>query len=46
MGEKLAVRRGAEIVVSIVVRDPAGTNYSPYTLRQSVAGAGRHHSSR
>jgi hypothetical protein len=32
MGEKLAVRAGAEIVVSIVVRDPAGTNYSPYTF--------------
>lgn len=32
MGEKLQVRAGAEIVVSIVVRDPAGTNYSPYTF--------------
>ena len=32
MGEKLVVRPGAEIVVSIVVRDPAGTNYSPYTF--------------
>ena len=32
MGEKLAVRRGAEIVVSIVVRDPSGTNYSPYSF--------------
>ena len=32
MGEKLTVRPGAEIVVSIVVRDPAGTNYSPYTF--------------
>ena len=32
MGEKLKVRPGAEIVVSIVVRDPAGTNYSPYTF--------------
>ena len=32
MGEKLMVRPGAEIVVSIVVRDPAGTNYSPYTF--------------
>lgn len=32
MGEKLAVRPGAEIVVSIVVRDPSGANYSPYTF--------------
>lgn len=32
MGEKLVVRPGADIVVSIVVRDPAGTNYSPYTF--------------
>ena len=32
MGEKLVVRPGAELVVTIVVRDPAGTNYSPYTF--------------
>jgi hypothetical protein len=32
MGEKLKVRPGAEIVVTIVARDPAGTNYSPYTF--------------
>lgn len=32
MGEKLVVRPGADIVVSIVVRDPAGTNYSPYSF--------------
>lgn len=32
LGEKLKVRPGAEIVVSVVVRDPAGTNYSPYTF--------------
>lgn len=32
MGEKLKVKPGAEIVVSLVVRDPAGTNYSPYTF--------------
>jgi hypothetical protein len=32
MGEKLKVRPGAEVVVSIVVRDPSGTNYSPYTF--------------
>ncbi len=32
MGEKLVVRPGAEIVVSVVLRDPAGTNYSPYSF--------------
>jgi len=32
MGEKLVVRPGAEVVVTIVARDPAGTNYSPYTF--------------
>ena len=32
MGEKLVVRAGAEIVVAVVVRDPAGSNYSPYTF--------------
>lgn len=32
MGEKLKVRPGAEIVVSVIARDPAGTNYSPYTF--------------
>lgn len=32
MGEKLKVKPGAEIVVSVVVRDPEGTNYSPYTF--------------
>ncbi|OWQ88808.1 hypothetical protein CDN99_15115 [Roseateles aquatilis] len=32
MGEKLVVRPGAEIVVAVVVRDPAGTNYSPYSF--------------
>ncbi len=32
MGEKLKVRPGAEIVVSVVVRDPEGTNYSPYAF--------------
>ena len=41
MGEKLKVRAGAEIVVSIVVRDPAGTNYSPYTFNNpSLAQVG------
>lgn len=32
MGEKLVVRPDAEVVVSIVVRDPSGTNYSPYSF--------------
>ncbi|MCY7315401.1 MAG: hypothetical protein LH480_07190 [Rubrivivax sp.] len=32
MGEKLKVRRGADIVVAIVVRDPAGKSYSPYSF--------------
>jgi hypothetical protein len=32
MGEKLVVRPGTDVIVSIVVRDPGGTNYSPYTF--------------
>jgi hypothetical protein len=32
LGEKLEVRPGAEVVVAITVRDPSGTNYSPYTF--------------
>ncbi len=32
MGEKLVVRPGADIVVSVVVHDPAGANYSPYSF--------------
>jgi hypothetical protein len=41
MGEKLKVRPGAEIVVSIVVRDPDGSNYSPYTFNNpSLAQVG------
>jgi hypothetical protein len=32
MGEKLTVKKGQGIVVGIVVRDPGGTNYSPYTF--------------
>ncbi|MCX7231785.1 MAG: hypothetical protein NTW15_22780 [Burkholderiales bacterium] len=32
MGEKLVVRPGADIVVAVVVRDPAGTNYAPYSF--------------
>src|SRR5262245_29189666 len=32
MGQKLVVQPGSDMVVSIVVRDPDGTNYSPYTF--------------
>lgn len=32
MGQKLKVRPGADIVVAVVVRDPAGTNFSPYSF--------------
>jgi hypothetical protein len=32
MGEKLVVPQGADIVVAIVVRDPSGSNNSPYTF--------------
>ena len=32
MGEKLVVRPGAEIVVAVVVRDPKGSNFAPYTF--------------
>lgn len=32
MGEKLKLRAGGEVVVSIVVRDPAGKSYSPYSF--------------
>jgi hypothetical protein len=32
MGEKLVVRPGADIVVSIVVRDPDGENVAPYSF--------------
>jgi hypothetical protein len=32
MGEKLLAPAGSDIVVGIAVRDPAGTNYSPYTF--------------
>lgn len=32
MGEKLAARPGAEIVVAVVLRDPDGANFSPYTF--------------
>ena len=32
MGEKLKVRPGAEVVVAVVVRDPAGKSHSPYSF--------------
>ena len=32
MGEKLIIRPNAEIVVSIIVRDPSGKSYSPYSF--------------
>jgi hypothetical protein len=32
MGEKLVARPGADIVVAVVVRDPDGANFSPYTF--------------
>src|SRR5262245_61065285 len=32
LGEKLTVRRGQGVVVAIAVRDPVGTNFSPYTF--------------
>jgi hypothetical protein len=32
MGQKLVVVPGAEIVVAVALRDPAGTNYAPYSF--------------
>ncbi len=32
MGEKLAVRPGAEIVVAVALRDPDGANFAPYSF--------------
>ncbi len=32
MGEKLVVRPGTDLVVTVVVRDPQGTNNSPYSF--------------
>ncbi len=41
MGDKLVVPPGADINVAIVVRDPSGTNYSPYTFNNpSLAQVG------
>ena len=42
MGQKLKVRPGADIIIAIVVRDPAGTNYSPYSFpNPSLAQIGK-----
>jgi hypothetical protein len=32
MGEKLVVPKGADVIVSAVVRDPSGKSYSPYSF--------------
>jgi hypothetical protein len=32
MGEKLEIRPGQDVVVAVTVRDPSGTNYSPYVF--------------
>ena len=41
MGENLEAKPGEDIVVAIVVRDPSGTNYSPYTFNNpSLAQVG------
>ncbi|HEY6126473.1 MAG TPA: hypothetical protein VIV63_17595, partial [Steroidobacteraceae bacterium] len=32
MGEKLVVPSGSDVVIGVTVRDPAGTNYSPYNF--------------
>ena len=41
MGQKLQVKPGMDVVVAIAVRDPDGTNYSPYTFNnQSLAQVG------
>ena len=41
MGEKLVVKPGADVTVAIVVRDPSGTNYSPYSFNNpSLAQVG------
>jgi hypothetical protein len=32
MGQKLVVPAGTDLVVGVAVRDPQGTNYSPYTF--------------
>ncbi|HTU67521.1 MAG TPA: hypothetical protein VMF52_16345 [Steroidobacteraceae bacterium] len=32
MGEKLVIKPGQDVVVAVTVRDPSGTNYSPYSF--------------
>lgn len=32
MGEKIVLKPGGDVIISIVVRDPDGTNQSPYTF--------------
>lgn len=32
MGEKLKIKQGEDVIVAIAVRDPVGTNFSPYTF--------------
>ncbi len=32
MGDKLVVRPGQDVSIAIVVRDPSGTNYAPYSF--------------
>lgn len=32
MGEKLVVAPGTDVVIGVALRDPAGTNFSPYTF--------------
>jgi hypothetical protein len=32
MGEKLEVHQGQDVIVSIVIRDPSGKNYAPYSF--------------
>ncbi|WP_129775769.1 hypothetical protein [Peristeroidobacter soli] len=32
MGEKLKINNNDDVLVTVVVRDPSGTNYSPYTF--------------
>jgi hypothetical protein len=41
MGEKLVIPASTDVVIGIAVRDPAGTNFSPYTfLNPSLLQAG------
>jgi hypothetical protein len=43
MGQKLTVRPGSDIIVGLVVRDPSGASFSPYTFdNPSLLAAGIH----